>query len=680
MHGRCCGLLALLFVTATGGRARTARHLAGPSWRVPHTPRSVLLSSAVERSAPEPPSSFGGAAAKATAGAETETMPLAFAEYLRDAAPYIAMHRSSQMVFHLPGEAIDNEAEFGSVMDDIALLNLLGVQVVIVVGIRSQIATRLAQLGVAERFVGATRITDAAAMRVVKEMAGFARSQVESAMARGLTRVSWRGNGGAPSPLQPREASTGGRTPAGDQADRQEDKASAQSPDDPALPDVVASWPSLPSGRRPVAVPPTEGGGGGAHGSRPLRGVEVISSNSIYTARPIGVRGGVDFGYSGEVRKVNGELLLDLLRKGWVVLATPLGYSASGEVYNCNSHELACELASQIGAAKLVFYTPQRWKLRRSGPGPSRGPRKKDMANVQSMRMHDAEAIVKNFRAWQRAGARDPDSPSADKERPVVDAAGTPLSLWRVLPSDEATPRGDLKLGPEPNVVSFVQLCAWSARALSRGVRRAHLIAPLGGEALEELYTSGGRGLLIARDVYEGFRPACAGDIPKIVDLIAPLEERGILAKRGREVIEADVELGRFHVLERDGQVLACGILTPIPTATGSPPDSASPGGALPSDAVSAEAGGREAVSEWAELGCLAVNPRFRKEGRGDAMLGYLQRTAYDRVRSGFGPHCPCLASPPVLMRARPLPPAPVPAHRGFAGSSASRPTPCNGL
>lgn len=49
--------------------------------------------------------------------------------------------------------------------------------------------------------------------------------------------------------------------------------------------------------------------------------------------------------------------------------------------------------------------------------------------------------------------------------------------------------------------------------ALSKGVRRAHLLAPTKGALLKELYTRDGAGLLISRDVYEGVRQAQASDV-----------------------------------------------------------------------------------------------------------------------------------------------------------------------
>ncbi|CAM9981689.1 unnamed protein product, partial [Discosporangium mesarthrocarpum] len=88
-------------------------------------------------------------------------------------------------------------------------------------------------------------------------------------------------------------------------------------------------------------------GGGG-------RGINVSGGN-FYSAQPIGVRGGVDFGCTGEVRKVEVDKIKSRLADGGVVQLTCTGYSASGEVFNVDSRDLAAECASQLGATKLIF-------------------------------------------------------------------------------------------------------------------------------------------------------------------------------------------------------------------------------------------------------------------------------------------------------------------------------------
>lgn len=102
-------------------------HTALP-WRVGvRAPRACAL---VPHRARAHVSAVALGAADASARAQTSAAsPVHFADLLRDAAPYIAMHRDSAMVIHIPGEVIDRPAEFAAIMDDLALLNLLGVEV-----------------------------------------------------------------------------------------------------------------------------------------------------------------------------------------------------------------------------------------------------------------------------------------------------------------------------------------------------------------------------------------------------------------------------------------------------------------------------------------------------------------------------------------------------------------------
>lgn len=51
------------------------------------------------------------------------------------------------------------------------------------------------------------------------------------------------------------------------------------------------------------------------------------------------------------------EAISHHLNEGNIVILNNLGYSASGEVLNCNSYEVACMTAKAIHADKLIFYT-----------------------------------------------------------------------------------------------------------------------------------------------------------------------------------------------------------------------------------------------------------------------------------------------------------------------------------
>ncbi|HEY9148629.1 MAG TPA: amino-acid N-acetyltransferase, partial [Gammaproteobacteria bacterium] len=81
-----------------------------------------------------------------------------------------------------------------------------------------------------------------------------------------------------------------------------------------------------------------------------------------------------------------------------------------------------------------------------------------------------------------------------------------------------------------------------------------------------------------------------------VLELIEPLEQEGVLVRRERERLEMEIE--QFTVIERDGTIIACAALYPF-----------------------SEEG-------CAELACFAVHPAYRKQGRGDDLLEYIERQA----------------------------------------------------
>jgi amino-acid N-acetyltransferase len=84
-------------------------------------------------------------------------------------------------------------------------------------------------------------------------------------------------------------------------------------------------------------------------------GMVHVASGNFVIAQPVGVVDGVDMMYAGTVRRINTERLSQLMDSGDIVLVGCLGYSASGEVFNCSSEEVATACASQLGAQKLIF-------------------------------------------------------------------------------------------------------------------------------------------------------------------------------------------------------------------------------------------------------------------------------------------------------------------------------------
>ena len=86
-------------------------------------------------------------------------------------------------------------------------------------------------------------------------------------------------------------------------------------------------------------------------------GINVVSGNFFYSAKPLGVRDGVDYKLTGEVRRIEVDNLNKRLEAGDIVLLTSVGYCPSGEVFNVPSDSLAAECAAKLKAAKIIYMT-----------------------------------------------------------------------------------------------------------------------------------------------------------------------------------------------------------------------------------------------------------------------------------------------------------------------------------
>lgn len=66
---------------------------------------------------------------------------------------------------------------------------------------------------------------------------------------------------------------------------------------------------------------------------------------------------GQDIGYVGNIKKVNPELLFDLLEKDFIPIVCPIGYDDNFDSYNINADDAACAIAKAVKAEKLAFLT-----------------------------------------------------------------------------------------------------------------------------------------------------------------------------------------------------------------------------------------------------------------------------------------------------------------------------------
>lgn len=67
--------------------------------------------------------------------------------------------------------------------------------------------------------------------------------------------------------------------------------------------------------------------------------------------------GGEDIGFVGNVKKVNPQLLFDLLDNDFLPIIAPIGLGDEFESYNINADDAACAIAKAVGAEKLAFLT-----------------------------------------------------------------------------------------------------------------------------------------------------------------------------------------------------------------------------------------------------------------------------------------------------------------------------------
>lgn len=66
---------------------------------------------------------------------------------------------------------------------------------------------------------------------------------------------------------------------------------------------------------------------------------------------------GQDIGFVGDVKKVNAQILWDLLEKDFLPIVCPIGMDEDYNTYNINADDAACAIAQAMEAEKLAFLT-----------------------------------------------------------------------------------------------------------------------------------------------------------------------------------------------------------------------------------------------------------------------------------------------------------------------------------
>ena len=212
----------------------------------------------------------------------------------------------------------------------------------------------------------------------------------------------------------------------------------------------------------------------------PMHGARLkIQSGNYVTAKPIGIKDGIDLCHTGEVRRIDCDAIRQQLKSDAIVLLPPLGYSLTGEVFNLSAEDLASQTAVSLNADKLIFMGPQATAIDEDGQ------------LLRELSTHEAAWII---------------------------AAG--------LQSAEVT-----------------RYLNAACDACNAGILRAHLVSSdIDGALLNELYTRDGSGTLVMVKSFEQIRPAHITDVGGIIQLIQPLEETHVLVRRSRELLETEIE------------------------------------------------------------------------------------------------------------------------------------------
>ncbi|XAR57706.1 Amino-acid N-acetyltransferase [Bertholletia excelsa] len=303
-------------------------------------------------------------------------------------------------------------------------------------------------------------------------------------------------------------------------------------------------------------------------------GVSVASGNFL-AAKRRGVVDGIDYGATGEVKKIDVARMRERLDKDYIVMLSNLGSSSSGEVLNCNSYEVATACALALGAEKLICII--------DGPILDDGGR-----HIRFLTLEDADLLIRKQAKQSEIAAN------------YVKAVGEEDFTYHALAREDSggsspthqSSKGltdnyaakflngvgfdnghGLWAGEQGFAVGGQERLSWLNGYLSElaaaafvcrgGVQRVHLLdGTIGGVLLLELFQRDGVGTMVASDMYEGTRMAKATDISGIKQIIQPLEESGTLVKRTEE--ELLQALDSLIVVKREGQIIACAALFPF--------------------------------------------------------------------------------------------------------------------
>lgn len=209
------------------------------------------------------------------------------AETLVEALPYIQEYAGKIIVVKYGGNAMINEELKEAVIEDIVLLNLVGIKAVLVHGGGPEISEMLKKIGKESEFVKGLRYTDQETMDIVQMiLCGKVNKNLVSLFEK--------------------------------------------------------------AGGRAVGLAGMDGG--------------------LFKAVRLADPDGTDYGYVGEIREVNEQIILNMLEEGFIPVVSSVAAGMDEDTnYNINADTAAEKLAVALKAKKLILLTDVRGLMRTPG-------------------------------------------------------------------------------------------------------------------------------------------------------------------------------------------------------------------------------------------------------------------------------------------------------------------------
>jgi amino-acid N-acetyltransferase len=82
--------------------------------------------------------------------------------------------------------------------------------------------------------------------------------------------------------------------------------------------------------------------------------LRAANANAV-TAQPLGILDGINHLNTGQVERIDTELLQTLLSQGITPVVPPLGFDGEGNTFRLNSDSVAHRVAESLAATKLIF-------------------------------------------------------------------------------------------------------------------------------------------------------------------------------------------------------------------------------------------------------------------------------------------------------------------------------------